>query len=91
MMLTQFEPIIPQEALLAANYNLVALGHIHRPQKIMHRDWYYSGAINAMNFNDEGQQRAFGFTTGTSWEHGRVFSMKHLSESLRPLNSMMMM
>lgn len=32
MMLTQFEPIIPQEALLAANYNLVALGHIHRPQ-----------------------------------------------------------
>ena len=59
MMLTQFEPIIPQEALLAANYNLVALGHIHRPQKIMHRDWYYSGAINAMNFNDEGQQRGF--------------------------------
>lgn len=59
MMLPQFEPIIPQEALLAANYNLVALGHIHRPQKIMHRDWYYSGAINAMNFNDEGQQRGF--------------------------------
>lgn len=44
---------------MAANYNLVALGHIHRPQKIMHRDWYYSGAINAMNFNDEGQQRGF--------------------------------
>ena len=30
MMLTQFEPIIPQEALLAAGYDLVALGHIHR-------------------------------------------------------------
>lgn len=58
MMLTQFEPIIPQEALMAAGYSLVALGHIHRPQKIMH-DWYYSGAINAMNFNDEGQERGF--------------------------------
>lgn len=57
MMLTQFEPIIPQEALLAANYNLVALGHIHRPQKIMHRDWYYSGAINVeltLNYEENG-------------------------------------
>ena len=59
MMLTQFEPIIPQEALMAAGYDLVALGHIHRPQKILSHDWYYSGAINAMNFNDEGQERGF--------------------------------
>lgn len=59
MMLTQFEPIIPQEALMAAGYDLVALGHIHRPQKILLHDWYYSGAINAMNFNDEGQERGF--------------------------------
>lgn len=59
MMLTQFEPIIPQEVLLAADYDLVALGHIHRPQKIASRDWYYAGAINAMNFNDEGQERGF--------------------------------
>jgi len=59
MMLTQFEPIIPQEALTAAGYDLVALGHIHRPQKILSHDWYYSGAINAMNFNDEGQERGF--------------------------------
>ncbi|MDE6517537.1 MAG: AAA family ATPase, partial [Acetatifactor sp.] len=59
MMLTQFEPIIPQEALVAADYDLVALGHIHRPQKIASHDWYYAGAINAMNFNDEGQERGF--------------------------------
>lgn len=59
MMLTQFEPIIPQEALLAANYDLVALGHIHRPQNLMDQYWYYSGAINAINFNDEGQERGF--------------------------------
>lgn len=58
-MLTQFEPIIPQEALMAAGYDLVALGHIHRPQRILSQDWYYSGAINAMNFNDEGQERGF--------------------------------
>ena len=59
MMLTQFEPIIPQEALLAANYDLVSLGHIHRPQKITVANWYYAGAINAINFNDEGQERGF--------------------------------
>lgn len=59
MMLTQFEPIIPQEALMAAGYDLVALGHIHRPQRILSQNWYYSGAINAMNFNDEGQERGF--------------------------------
>lgn len=59
MMLTQFEPIIPQEALMAARYDLVTLGHIHRPQRILSQDWYYSGAINAMNFNDEGQERGF--------------------------------
>lgn len=55
-----FEPVIPAEALQAANYDAVFLGHIHRPQEI-HRlkDVYYSGAINAMNFNDEGQERGF--------------------------------
>lgn len=59
MMLTQFEPVIPQEALLAAGYDLVALGHIHRPQRLSAQDWYYSGAINQFNFNDEGQERGF--------------------------------
>lgn len=59
MMLTQFEPIIPQEALIAAGYDLVTLGHIHRPQRISTYNWFYSGAINAMNFNDEGQERGF--------------------------------
>lgn len=57
--LTQFEPIIPTESLEAANFGLVALGHIHRPQRIGVNPWYYSGAVNAMNFNDEGQERGF--------------------------------
>lgn len=36
------------------------LGHIHRPQILngLH-NVFYSGAINAMNFNDEGQERGF--------------------------------
>lgn len=59
MMLTQFEPVIPQEVLIAAGYDLVALGHIHRPQQILSHNWFYSGAINQMNFNDEGQERGF--------------------------------
>lgn len=58
--LTQFEPVITQEMLLAADYDLVALGHIHRPQQINGlKNVFYSGAINAMNFNDEGQERGF--------------------------------
>ena len=57
---TNFEPVIPREALEAAGYEAVLLGHIHRPQQIngLH-NVYYSGAINAMNFNDEYQNRGF--------------------------------
>jgi len=57
---TNFEPVIPREALQAADYDGVFLGHIHRPQKIFNlKNVFYSGAINAMNFNDEGQERGF--------------------------------
>lgn len=57
---TNFEPVIPREALMAARYKAVLLGHIHRPQIIEGFDnVFYSGAINAMNFNDEGQDRGF--------------------------------
>lgn len=74
MLLTQFEPIIPQEALLTADYDLVALGHIHRPQEVPNLPGcYYSGAINALNFNDEGQERGFWIHTdmpigGRGWD-----------------------
>lgn len=58
--LMQFEPVITREMLLAADYDLVALGHIHRPQKLEGmKNVFYSGAVNAMNFNDEGQDRGF--------------------------------
>lgn len=57
---TNFEPVIPRESLEAAGYEAVLLGHIHRPQILngLH-NVFYSGAINAMNFNDEGQERGF--------------------------------
>lgn len=57
---TNFEPVIPREALEAAGFEAVLLGHIHRPQMLdgLH-NVFYSGAINTMNFNDEGQERGF--------------------------------
>ena len=61
-MLTQFEPVVPLESLESADYDLVALGHIHRPQALKNiRNAFYSGSINANNFNDEGQERGFWF------------------------------
>lgn len=59
MFLSQFEPVISQETLQAADFGLVALGHIHRPQRIGCNSWYYSGAVNQLNFSDEGQERGF--------------------------------
>ena len=57
---SNFEPVIPRETLQTADYEAVLLGHIHRPQRIdgLH-NVFYSGAINAMNFNDENQRRGF--------------------------------
>lgn len=72
MMLTQFEPILPTQALIAADFDLVALGHIHRPQAVPNiKNCYYSGAINAMNFNDEGQKRGFWIYELTQFSNGR--------------------
>lgn len=54
------EPVLLNETLEAAGFDLVALGHIHKPQKLSTADnVYYSGAINTLNFNDEGQKRGF--------------------------------
>lgn len=55
-----FEPCIPKEALIAANYDGVFLGHLHRPQQIENMNsGFYSGAVNALRFSDEGQERGF--------------------------------
>lgn len=55
-----FEPVLPREAIETAGFDACLLGHIHRPQKIERLpNVFYSGAINALNFNDEGQERGF--------------------------------
>lgn len=76
--LTQFEPIVPVEALTASGYDLVALGHIHRPQALESvKNAFYSGSINANNFNDEGQERGFWihhFETGAFGQAGTVLT-----------------
>lgn len=57
-----FEPVIPTSAIKTTDYDAAFLGHIHRPQQLPDvKNVFYSGAINAMNFNDEGQDRGFYF------------------------------
>ncbi len=56
----QFEPVIYPATLKAANFDLVCFGHIHKSQQIQPAgNVWYSGAISALNFNDEGQQYGF--------------------------------
>lgn len=58
--LSQFEPVVYPDTLAAADFDLVCFGHIHRPQKIEGcRNTYYCGAVSALNFNDEGQERGY--------------------------------
>jgi len=58
--MSQFEPIVYTDALKAADFDLVCFGHIHRPQQIENcKNTFYSGAVSALNFNDEGQERGF--------------------------------
>ena len=57
---SQFEPVVYPSALVAADFDLVCFGHIHRPQQIEGcRNTFYCGAISALNFNDEDQERGY--------------------------------
>lgn len=49
-LLMQHEPILTREAV--AGFDLVCLGHIHRPQQIDGKV-FYSGPIERLSFNDE--------------------------------------
>lgn len=75
---SNFEPVIPREALQTARFDAILLGHIHRPQMLEGlENVFYSGAINAMNFNDEGQKRGF-------WIHEfekKILKKGHLYET----------
>lgn len=57
---SNFEPVIPREVLQTADFDAVMLGHIHRPQQIAGlRSVFYSGSVDQLNFNDEGQERGY--------------------------------
>lgn len=57
---SQFEPCVYLPTLQAAYFDLSLFGHIHRPQQLTDcKNAFYCGAVSALNFNDEGQQRGF--------------------------------
>ena len=57
---SQFEPVVYPSTLAAADFDLVCFGHIHRPQQLEGcKNTFYCGAISALNFNDEGQERGY--------------------------------
>ena len=45
------------EASLFDGFDYVALGHIHKPQKIGEREVYYAGAPLAYSFSEAGQEK----------------------------------
>jgi len=59
MMFSECEVILPKDQLQALNFDLIAMGHIHRPQQVAGSNIFYSGGINAFTFGDEDQYRGF--------------------------------
>lgn len=54
------EPTIDPLTLVQANYDLVCLGHIHKPQQLESYDKaFYSGSLCALNFSDEYDPHGF--------------------------------
>lgn len=69
----KFEPVLEPTVLNSAAFDLVALGHIHRPQQLPTvKNCFYSGAVNRFTFNDEGFPR--GFYMHTIEETGEITS-----------------
>lgn len=58
---TQSEVVLPKEALAGSAFDLVALGHIHRAQRVegVEKPVFYSGPVNGITFNEEGQDKGF--------------------------------
>lgn len=55
------EVILPSEAIAASPFDLICLGHIHRVQKVQNcgKPVFYSGPVNGLTFNEEGQAKGF--------------------------------
>lgn len=58
MMFSECEVVLPRNQLQELEFDLIALGHIHRPQEVA-TGIFYSGGINSFSFGDEGQDRGF--------------------------------
>lgn len=62
----KFEPVLYPEDITNAEYDLVCLGHIHRPQNVPNvknvaerENAFYCGSLTQLNFNDESQQHGY--------------------------------
>lgn len=53
--------VLPTDALAASKFDLVCLGHIHKAQEVPNcgRPTFYSGPLNGITFNEEGQDKGF--------------------------------
>lgn len=54
-LLQQQEPVLTREAIEGSNFDLVCLGHIHRPQRVegLSVPTYYCGTPERLSFNEE--------------------------------------
>lgn len=57
----QNEVVLTPSTIDSTPFDLIALGHIHRAQKVdtCSKPTYYCGSINALTFNEEGQEKGF--------------------------------
>lgn len=70
-LLMQHEPILTREAV--AGFDLVCLGHIHRPQ-IIDSKVFYSGPIERLSFNEENIKPGFWIHELTNMPWGKMDS-----------------
>ncbi|HBA69680.1 MAG TPA: exonuclease sbcCD subunit D [Lachnospiraceae bacterium] len=71
------------EASLFADFDYVALGHIHKPQKIGEGEIYYAGAPLAYSFSETGQKKTVNLV---ELDGNGVASVKRIP--LKPLHEM---
>ena len=55
------EVVLLKETLQQTHFDLVCLGHLHRAQEVSDcgRPTFYSGSLNGITFNEEGQNKGF--------------------------------
>lgn len=60
-LLQQQEPVLTREAIEGSGFNMVCLGHIHKPQMVegMEVATFYCGAPERLSFNEEGHKPLF--------------------------------